>query len=740
MVTSGSSSQRALGKKAGLGKRGKVHQPRFRRRKSVNVAALVAPPEEQPSRPLLRLQVMGMIVALLFGVMVLRLWTLQVLHTRSYAAAVVANGVRTVSLPAPRGQIVDRFGTVLVGNKVTQQIVVSRVQAIQHPSVIGQVAALIGETPAQVEAAIKNPRYSPFQPVPVLTNAPQATVQFLQAHQSLYPGVSVESVTQRYYPQGGTTATHVLGYVGPINGSELAAHRNQGYTVASQIGKTGIEAQYQNYLRGVHGTQEVEVNAQGQVVGTLKKTPPIPGNTVVLHLDTGLQKVTQSALANVMAVDRKTVDPLNGKYPAANTGAAIVMNVNTGAILAMASSPTYNLNQWIGGISVANYAAIQAKGAENNYAIDGLYTPGSSFKLATATAALQRNIIGPYQYYNDPGTFTVPNCTGMCTFHDASPSDAGMIQMPLALAESDDDYFYNLGFQFWIQRSTQGIQPIQNTAEKYGLGKLTGIDLPGEIAGRIDSPALRQLLHKMNPTAFPNSGWYVGDNMEMAFGQGETVVTPIEMADAYATFANGGTRYQPQVAAAVVTPGGKVLKRFAPKVLGHVNLAPIDYQAMLQGFEGTVANPRGTAYGTFHQDARFKLSQFKIAGKTGTADTTSGALLQPDAWFVAFGPIPNPEYVVLAVVGQGGYGDAAAAPAVMSIFNYLVTNPIPQGVRIPTPSNPPSTTPPPTNPPAGTPTTTTTTTTTTTRAKSSSGATGGSTTTTTAANAGNAAG
>lgn len=709
-MASGSNLQRSLGKRSGFAKRGKVHHPRFRRRKGVNVAALVAPPEEQPSRPLLRLQIMGMIVAMLFGVMILRLWTLQVLHTRTYAAAVVANGVRVVSLPAPRGQIVDRNGTVLVGNKVTQQIVLSRVQAIQHPSVIGQVAALVNETPAQVEASLKNPRYSPFQPVPVLTDAPVSTIEFLQEHQSLYPGVSVESVTQRYYPQGGTTATHVLGYVGPINGSELAAHKNQGYSVASQIGKTGIEAQYEQYLRGTPGAQEVEVNAQGQVVGTLKKTPAVPGNTVVLHIDTNLQKVVQTALSNDMAVDRKTIDPTNGKYPAANTGAAIVMNVNTGAVLAMASSPTYNLNQWIGGISVANYAAIQAKGAENNYAIDGLYTPGSSFKLATATAALQHNIIGPYQYFNDPGTFTVPNCTGMCTFHDASPSDAGMIQMPLALAESDDDYFYNLGFQFWIQRSTQGLQPIQDTAAQYGIGKLTGIDLPGEVAGRVDSPALRQLLHKLNPTAFPNSGWYVGDNMEMAFGQGETVVTPIEMADAYATFANGGTRYQPQVAAAVVSPTGKLVKRFAPKVLGHVSLPPTDYQAMLQGFEGTVANPRGTAYGTFLQDAHFSLSQFKIAGKTGTADTTSGALLQPDAWFVAFGPIPNPEYVVLVVVGQGGYGDAAAAPAAMNIFNYLVTNPIPQGVHLPTASNPPSNTPPPSNPPAGTAPATTTTT------------------------------
>ncbi|MHB1547437.1 MAG: penicillin-binding protein 2 [Acidimicrobiales bacterium] len=657
---------------------------------------------------MVRLNVLGVVVAGLLAVMVLRLWTLQVIQHATLATTVNADTLRTVSVPAPRGLIVGRNDTELASNQVEQEIVLSRSEAALHPSVVGAVAALVGKTPTQIKAALADSQYSLYQPVPVMVNAPVATVLYVEEHQAEFPGVSVEQVTQRSYPQGTATSTpftHVLGYVGAITAKELAAHPHQGYTQGSQIGTTGLEQEYQSYLRGTPGTEELEVNRLGTVVGVAKRTKPVQGDTVVTHLDLGLEKTAEAALKSDILRDRKTIDPLNGKYPTANSGALVVMDVRTGAVLAMASYPTYNLNEWIGGISTANYAAIQAVGAEPNYAIQGVYTPGSSFKLASATAALQRGLISPYVPYHDTGTFTIPGCTGNgCTLHDDTPSDAGQIRMPLALAESDDDYFYNIGYQFWIKRATYGLTPIQNTAAQYGLGQLTGIDLPGEIAGQVDSPQLRIKLHKEYPASYPNAGWYVGDNLEMAFGQGETLLTPIEMADAYATFANGGTRYQPQVAAAIVTPSGKVVKRMAPKVTGHVSLPSSIYTPMLQGFEGAVYNPKGTAYYTYLQYAHFSPSQFMIAGKTGTASVSVGATTQPDAWFVGFGPIPNPQYVVVCVVGHGGYGDAAAAPAVMNVFNYLVTNPISSPVQLPTANHPPTVTPPKTNPPAnGTP-------------------------------------
>lgn len=658
-------------------RRGRRHQLRFRPRRNVNVVAMVSSPEELTGRPQLRLNIVGVVVLVLFVVLILRLWALQVLDHSTYAAAVTANEIRTVSVPAPRGLITTRTGNVLAGNQVQYQITLSRTEAAQDPAVVGDVAALVTETPAQVETALNNSQYSPYEPVPILNGAPMATVQYLEAHPSQFPGVSVQQVTERTYPQGGTVATQVVGYVNAITATELKAHHTGRYSEATQYGQSGLENQYQQYLAGKAGAKRLLVNAQGQVVGTLHSTPPVQGNTVVTNIDLGLQKAVQSALTADVTSDRTTVDPTTGNLPAAKTAAAVVMNVQTGAVLAMASYPSYKLTVWSGGISQANYTALESQGALNNYAIQGLYTPGSSFKLASATAALQTGLIGASTVFTDPGTYSIPTCKGYCTFHDDQPTDAGKITMPLALTESDDDYFYNIGYQFYVNAARYGATPIQNVANSYGLGELTGIDLPDEVQGRVDSPALRKQLHQATPTAFPYDSWYAGTNLEMAFGQGETVLTPIEMAQAYATFANGGTRYQPEVAAAITRPGGPVLKTFTPKPTGTVNLPASIYQPMLQGFEGVVATPKGTAYGIFKQYAKFSLTSFRIAGKTGSATVSTGTTKEPDAWFIGFGPIPNPQYVVVVAVTQGGYGDQAAAPAVINIFNYLVAHPVP---------------------------------------------------------------
>ncbi len=700
----------------------------------MNVGALVQNPQELPSRPNIRIAVIGVIFLALFATMVLRLWDLQVIGQKSATAAVNQNQIRTVAVPAPRGQILDRNGTILVGNQVQQEIVLSRNAALNDPGIISKVAALVGETPKQVNQALTDSQYSVYQPVPLLVGAPIATIQYLEEHQSEFPGVSVQQTTVRTYPQGGScgcTAAQVLGYVGAITAAELKAHPSAGYLPTSQYGQTGIEQQYEQYLRGVSGTDQLSVNAQNQVVGTLHKTAPQAGDLLVTNIDTGLQQAVQQALAQDISGDQHTVDPTTGNYPAADSGAALVMDVNTGAILAMASFPTYNLNDWVGGISQANYNAlfggcqsVNAGCPLQNYAIQGLYTPGSTFKLVTATAALKDGLISPTTYIDDTGLFTAAGCNNSagaaagCTFHDAEAVGAGYVDLQKALAISDDYYFYDLGDMFYNQQAKYGPTPIQDVADQYGLDQVTGIDLPGEAQGRVDSQPERLLLHKEAPAAFPHTTWYAGDNIEMAFGQGATLVTPIGLADAYATFANGGTKYKPEVGAALVNPANdKVVRAIAPQVTGHVSIPAYDYQQMLQGFEGVVTS--GTAATTFSQYAHFSLGQFRIAGKTGTADVCSGScssgMEEPNAWFVGFGPIPNPQYVVVAVVQHAGYGAQAAAPAVMNIFNYLVTNPV-GGVVLPSATHPPSETPKPANPAAGTPPPTTTTTTTTTTA------------------------
>jgi penicillin-binding protein 2 len=707
----------------------------MRPRKSVNVASIVGSPEEEEARPNLRLRIVGLVVLLLFGILVLRLWTLQVVEGKTYAANVTRNQVRVVTLPAPRGDIVDRNGTVLATNTPQEEILLSRAEALQNPAIIGDVAALVGETPKQVQSAINNVQYSPYEPVPVATGVSASTVQWLQTHQSEFPGVSVQTVAQRTYPQGGTTGTQILGYDGQISSSYLAAHPNDGYTQGSQIGLAGIEAQYEPYLRGVSGRQALSVDAGGNVVGTLSTTAAQIGDTVVLNIDTGLQETVEADLQNQIMSDRNTLDTVDDQYPKALNGAVVVMDPQNGQVLALASYPSYDLDEWVGGISQANYTALQQSGAENDYAIQGLYTPGSTFKLVTATAALQDGLITPSYTYDDTGTFKIDGCPAPgvildtdCTLHDDPGDSGGVYDVTGALTVSSDSFFYKLGEMFWEQQSQYGQTPIQNEATAYGEGTVTGIDLPGEAQGRVDSFLTRAKLHAEVPSVYGTAQWHTGDNIEMAFGQGETVLTPLEQAVSYSTFANwsaatqSGTRYAPEVASEIVNPNtGKVIKKIAPKVTGHVSISSANYSAMLQGFEGVIANPHGTAY----QDFVGFPSNWNLAGKTGTA---SNQLHQePNSWFVAFGPNPNPQYLVLAVIDQGGYGADAAAPLVRNIFNYIYTNQdqIAGAITTPTPSKPPSETAPGATPPLGTPTTTTTT-----APASRSGGSGGTTTTT----------
>ena len=685
----------------GFGGRRSPRQPRIRsRRRSVSIADLVPSPDETDARPDFRLVALGGFFAILFGFLVLRLFTLQVVDAQSIKAAATATQVRVVPLEAPRGEITDRSATILVGNQVSQEIVLSRLEASQHPAVVGQVAALTNQTPAQVQAILNNAKYDPYQPAPIQTNASAATIQFLQEHPEQFPGVSVQETTSRTYPQGGTSGTHVLGYVGAISPTQLTENKGKGYTQASAYGQSGIEQFYQSPLRGTNGSQTIEVNAQGQVAGVVSQTNPIPGDTVVLNLDLGLQQTLQTALEQQILADRQSVDKRSGKVPPAPNGAAIVMDPRSGAILAMASYPTYDLTQFVGGITQANLNGILGSGALNNYAISGLYTPGSTFKMITATAALQKGLISAGQYVNDTGTFTVPSCIAGgagCVFVDDEAGGVGEVNLTGALTASSDYYFYNLGYLFAAQTTKYGKQPIQDVAAQYGLGQASGIDLLGGSVGRVDSAIERQKLHASAPKAFPNTTWYQGDNIEMAFGQGATAVTPLEMAIAYSTFLNGGTRYAPEVAAGLVSSSGELIRQYPPRVTGHVALTPAISDPILQGLLGVVQSPNGTAYETFKQYAHFNEATFSVGGKTGTASNSPGQ--EPNSWFVGFGPNPNPQYVIVCVIDQGGYGASAAAPVVAQTFNWLATNPV-GPVKFPTASSPATTTSPTTNPPA----------------------------------------
>jgi penicillin-binding protein 2 len=582
---------------------------------------------------------------------------------------------------------------VLVSNTVHQELVLSRAYATDaagapKADVIGRIAALAGVTPAAVIADLNNKKYDQYQPVPILTNTPASVIIYLEEHPELFPGVSVQTQTERAYPNGGAIAPHILGYVGPITASQYAELGSKGFTQNSIVGKTGIEQFYDSWLRGIDGTKKIEVNAAGVPIGTKANVPATAGDNVVLNVDTQLQNFVSQSLADDIYRVRHTLDRRSGRYPPAVNGAAVVLDPRNGHVLAMASYPTYTLNDWLGGISKVNYAQLLQSGAMNNYAIGGLYTPGSTFKLFTATAALRDHLITADRYVYDSGKFVVPGCLQGyhgCVFHDDERSGLGAVNLPLALTESSDYYFYNLGYLAWAAYTNNhaypyGETPIQDVATAYGLNSPTGVDLTGEATGRVDSPPVRRALHAAAPTAFPNASWFTGDNIEMAFGQGSTAITPIALANAYATFANGGTRYQPEVAAALISPTGRRVVVYGPKVAGHVALPPEVRNPILQGLMGVINDPRGTGYGAFHSYAGFNLATFPLAGKTGTASNAPGQ--EPNSWFVGFGPVGAPRYVVLCVVGQGGYGANAAAPVVAQTFGYLVHHP-PAGLHLP---------------------------------------------------------
>jgi penicillin-binding protein 2 len=693
--------------------------PRMRPKKSV--VERVMPAAAANPRPGLRLGVLGVTVAVLFSLMLVRLWYLQVLDSTAYAQKVTANQLREVQISAPRGLIVDRSGGELVTNRVTEDITLSRLSAEQHPEVVGQVAALLGISPAQVQADLNDPRNSLYKPVPILQNAPMQAVAAIKENPGLYPGVAAQVDSQLAYPLGSTGA-QMLGYTRQITSQQLAAHPDQGYQQGDEYGQDGLENQYQPELRGKPGLDKVEVTAQDQVVGSLGETQPTPGDDVVTNIDTGLEQTLQTALDNkVQSLQGTTAAGITGvEHPTG--GAAVALDPQTGAVLAMVSDPSYDPSVWDNPtISQAQIDSIfgppnpapgTAAPPAYNRAINGFYTPGSTFKLATATAALDTGLITPAFTYNDTGSFTIPGCLAGAncpTLKDAEGVGNGYINVTTALTISSDTFFYNLGAKFWDQRGTYGKQPIQTVANAYGYGEKTGVDLPSEDAGdyaRVDGPAIVAKEHAQYPKIYTDGGWYTGSNVEMAFGQGGTAITPIEQAVAYSTFANGGTRYQPQIAAGVVSPGGKVVKRFAPQVVGHVSMAPANRQAMLNGFVGAVQSGSGTAGPTF---AGFPFDKLSIAGKTGTASANEQV---PTSWFVGWGPVNDPQYLIAVVIERGGFGADAAGPVARAGFQYLVDHPVAPLVLAPPPA-PGSTSSGVATTPTGHPGTTTTTVTTT---------------------------
>jgi penicillin-binding protein 2 len=645
---------------------------------------MTAPVSPESSRT--RLTVLLVVVGCLFIALLVRLWFLQVIDVSAARAAVTTSGQVTVLQPAPRGKILDREGQVLVGN-VTVPVIEVQKADVNDPAVVGRLAALVGMTAPAMRAAINNRQYTSLQPVPVFEHATPAQILFVQEHPALFPGVTATTLVEPHVTPLGEYAGDLLGYVGPIPSDDVASYVKHGYQPTDQVGIGGVEQQFDRELRGTPGKEVIQVNASGQALATISQTPPVPGNNIRLTIDGSLQKLAVQAMVEGELAARHTYDPVTHRAFTAPGGSVVAEDPKTGQILALATDPDYDPNLFNGGgISAAAYrqlapcaavpaadqAACQLQHPADplvNRPIQGEYAPGSTFKLATATAGLDYGLITPTSLYDDTGSIVL----GGSVFHDDDGVGAGVIDLSQALTVSSDNYFNQLGITLWDDRATVGEDALQNIADNYGFNTQTGIDLPYENSGVIPTPALYAEQYKEYPQDFATGTWYTGDSAHIAIGQGQVLVTPLQLANAYAAFANGGTRYRPQVALDAETATRKVVRRYPVSVAGHSPpLAPDQRQAMLQGYVGVVNDPGGTAYSDF---AGGPLASEDIAGKTGTAQVT-GAGKQNTSVFTSFAPASDPRIVIDCFMEDAGYGASVAAPVVRTLYDQVFGLPI----------------------------------------------------------------
>ncbi len=646
-----------------------------------------------PASLRLRALALMVVVTCLFATLLARLWYLQVASANAVVVRHVAGqGLRTIYIPAPRGDIFDRNGVLLAGNRVQQAVEVEPNAIQEYPGLADRLAAALDEPVSDVLAAVNNPQYPPYEPVPVAEGVSKRVVLTIEEDKQLLPGVTVMAQPLRYYPYGTVTA-NVVGYVSQITASEYQADKGETcakgipcYTPSSLVGQAGVEASMEKYLRGVPGKEVVEVNAQGQVLGVASYRPPVPGDNIVLSISLADQEAAVTALRERANDARAQVDPVSGHYYRSPGAAMVVENPKNGQILALATYPDYNPNNFVHGISEKQWQYYNNPASHYpllDRAISSAYAPGSAFKLITATADIDYRLRWPNTLYDDTGGITV----GGQSFHDNDNIAAGWVNLQQALTISDDAYFYSLGYEFWQMWADDKSHPeyLQKIASEYGLGHYSGIALPGEAPGLVPSQQVFTREHDQYPQAYPDPYFSPGQEIQEAIGQGQDEVTPLQLADAYSAFANGGTLYVPRIVLAVEAPGtndrpdGKVLKVFGPKVKDHVQMPDAAGRAaMIAGFEGVTSNPAGTGYYAFQQLNKFPLYKYPVAGKTGTAQVGPNfsqvgwpKYIQDTSVFTSFAPANNPRFVVDAFFEQSGYGATTAAPAVEQEYQTL---------------------------------------------------------------------
>ena len=628
-----------------------------------------------------RVALLSALVVIGFAALLLRLWALQVLSGSQYAAKAQANQVRTVRVQAPRGPVLDRAGKLLVTNQPVTSVELSPSGLPQDYSrrvaEIRSLANVAGLSVHHLTKLIVGRRIAGdmLDPVVVRTEATGPMLTYLEERAGDFPGLLLARSYIRRYPHG-SVAAQLLGYDGQNT-----------HSAGNVIGLTGIEAAFNRFLRGVPGEARVRVDSLGRpLTPRLLTTPPQTGQTVRLTIDTKLQIAAQNALND--GIQRAIND---GQW-AADGGAIVALNPQDGSILALASSPSYNPSVYSGRVTSRALAAqgltpgtdLAANYPSLDRAVDGTYPPGSTFKPLTAIAALEEHLIKPYKLYPCTGTYVAPQDSSKHVWHNWDRFvDQGM-DLPTAIAQSCDTYFYGAGDAFYALPADRG-QPIQKWARRFGFGKASGSDLGPQSPGLV--PTIGYLQHRYtkssgDPNWRVDRIWKPGDSLNLAIGQGNLTVTPLQMARFYAAIANGGKLVTPHILMDVENPNGTPVITTAPAAPRPVQgLDPADLDVVKQGlFEGT-HDPLGTSYGVF---GNFPVP---IAGKTGTAQKVvhiPGFRGERDqSWWCGYGPANEAKLVVCAVIENGGEGGSAAAPAAERVFAKFFNVPAPPTVAHP---------------------------------------------------------
>jgi penicillin-binding protein 2 len=659
----------------------------------------------------LRLLILGVLMASLFMTLVGRLYYLQVVTGEEYKVAAVKNTVREVVEPAVRGMILDQAGRPLVANRTSLVITVDKVVVERQPNrgadVIERLGRILDIDPERIadrmkpcgtEGAKPPPvcwNGSPYQPIPIAQDVDPQTALTIMEKGQLYPGVNARLDAIREYPAPfDVNAAHILGYLGPVTEARL---EEQGPTTAFDrlrrtdvVGRSGLESYYDDEIRGKPGVTTLAVDTAGRVTGTLDTIPPQAGDYLVSTIDARLQSVVEKQL--VAAVQRAQ----RQGYPG-DSGAAVVIEVQTGRVLAMASYPTYDPSIWVGGVTQKQFDKLMKSGSLASNATQGLFAPGSTYKVVSTLAAAQ-------QGFNLNGTYPCPSQfqLGDQTFRNFESSGFGPISLRRALEVSCNTVFYGIADRMW--RSAGGHDagrnspdPIADAAFQLGFGQSTGIDLPVESSGRVASRQFkaenweikRDTWCKNALEGYPNTRktdpaladfftaldkencadgfrWREGDALNASIGQGDTTVTPLQMAIAYAAIANGGTVYEPRLVKAIMSSQGEVVKEIPPAVANRITGARS--KQAIRFMQGALAGVTTSGSGRAPFEG-FPLDRIPVASKTGSAQVTGDKV--STSWFASYAPANNPQYAVVMMITQGGTGSRTSAPSVRKIYEAI---------------------------------------------------------------------